>query len=94
MNIESIKLNEAYSCDFILEDMPLDEWNRPGGMFSLADQPIARIGTYMGSGQVTTRDLNQKLVEVIDEKLNKKFVVEFKNISNLRVFEEEEIADV
>tara|TARA_R110002073_G_scaffold64945_1_gene162525 strand:+ start:108 stop:368 length:261 start_codon:yes stop_codon:yes gene_type:complete len=79
MNIENIEIGKTYDCKFTV-NIPLDEWGRPGGMHSLADVPVVRVGDYSGTGLLLARDTARKLVEVRDHKSNTKFVVKFKDI--------------
>ena len=74
---EDIVAGGTYTCNFVLKEMPLDRYGRPGGMYSLADLPIDRFGDYHGNGYIVARDLNTKLFKVHDERLNKTFVVPF-----------------
>ncbi len=82
MNIENIEIGKSYDCEFTV-NIPLDEWGRPGGMHSLADVPVVRVGDYSGTGLLLARDPASKLVEVRDYKSNAKFVVEFKDIAKV-----------
>lgn len=82
-NIEDITSGKSYACKFRLKDIPLDEFGRPGGMMSLADLPISKIGTYEGFGLLLQRDLEQRLVRVGDVDLKKDFIVSFDDIWDL-----------
>ena len=70
IDILDVKVGNRYTCNFTAKKVPIDQFGRPGGTKSLADLPIAR-------------DLKQKLVEVLDDKTNRKFVVEFANLENI-----------
>tara|TARA_B100000963_G_C22586395_1_gene653329 strand:- start:1203 stop:1475 length:273 start_codon:yes stop_codon:yes gene_type:complete len=83
---EEMKIGKEYTCTFTLKNIPLDEYNRPGGMMSLADLPIVKYGNYTSTGTITTRDLHTKLFEVKDSKVSgttKTYVVEFENVENI-----------
>jgi hypothetical protein len=84
---EEIVAGNQYRCDFVVADIPIDQWGRPGGMLSNADVPIARVGEYKSSGYIVARDVNTRLFEVQDYKTEKKFVVEFDNASNIELVE-------
>ena len=86
ITVEKMKPGKGYECTFTVKNIPLDEFGRPGGMYSLADIPIFKIGDYTSTGTIVARDLNKKLVEVEDRKTNslpKTYVVEFKNVENI-----------
>ena len=80
IDILDITPGESYACKFRVRDIPLDEWDRPGGLYSLADVPIKRVGDYEGFGFLKQRDLEQRLVVIVDEKLNRDWVVSFDDI--------------
>ena len=86
MTPETIKPGKGYECTFTVKNIPLDEFGRPGGMMSLADIPIEKIGDYKSTGTIVARDLNKKLLEVEDRKTNslpKTYVVKFENVENI-----------
>jgi len=83
IDILNVKTGNRYTCNFTAKEVPLDKFGRPGGSKSLADLPIARLGDYVSTGELVARDLKQQLVEVLDDKTNKKFVVKFKNLDNI-----------
>ena len=56
-----MKPGKGYECTFTVKNIPLDEFGRPGGMMSLADIPIEKIGDYTSTGTIVARDLNKKL---------------------------------
>jgi len=81
---ETMQIGKEYTCTFTLKNIPLDQFDRPGGMMSLADLPIEKYGDYTSTGNITTRDLHTKLFEVEDSKANgKTYVVEFENVENI-----------
>ena len=83
IDILDVKVGNRYTCNFTAKKVPLDQFGRPGGTKSLADLPIARLGDYVSTGELVARDLKQELVEVLDDKTNRKFVVEFANLENI-----------
>ena len=86
MTPETMKPGKGYECTFTVKNIPLDEFGRPGGMMSLADIPIEKIGDYTSTGTIVARDLNKKLLEVEDRKTNslpKTYVVKFENVENI-----------
>jgi len=74
--IEDIIPGNSYGCMFRVTTM-LDELNRPAG---LSDTPLKGPGKYEGFGILQSRDLDQRLVELYDEKSRKMFVVSFDDI--------------
>jgi len=86
ITVEKMKPGKGYECTFTVKNIPLDEFGRPGGMYSLADIPIFKIGDYTSIGTIVARDLDKKLVEVEDRKTNslpKTYVVQFENVENI-----------
>lgn len=83
IEIADVKAGNRYTCSFTAEEVPLDEFGRPGGTKSLADLPVVRLGEYTGTGELVARDLQQELVEVLDDKTNRKFVVQFANLKDI-----------
>ena len=78
--IENIEVGKSYAAKFKLKNMPMDEYGRLGGPYSLADLPVVKTGTYEGLGVLIQRDSKQKLVKLKDEKSGKEFVVPFSDI--------------
>ena len=86
ITVEKMKPGKGYECTFKVKNIPLDEFGRPGGMMSLADIPIEKIGDYTSTGTIVARDLNKKLLEVEDRKTNslpKTYVVKFSDVENI-----------
>jgi hypothetical protein len=77
IKIEDVKAGESYACKFKVETM-LDDLGRPHP--NLSDRPIKGPGTYEGLGVLTKRDMKTELVELVDEKTKKTFVVPFSDI--------------
>lgn len=76
MDIRDITPGQSYACKFKTEQI-LDTFGRIPG---LDDTPLKGLGMYESWGAITTRDTEKELVEVLDEKSKKKFVVPFKDI--------------
>jgi hypothetical protein len=74
--IEEITPGKSYGCMFKVVTM-LDEFGRPPG---LSDVPLKGPGEYEGFGILQSRDLENRMVELYDEKSRKMFVVSFDNI--------------
>ena len=74
IDITEVEVGKRYNCEFTAQEVPLDEFGRPGGSKSLADLPVVRLGDYASSGE---------LVEVLCDKTNKKFVVRFNDLENI-----------
>ena len=86
ITVETMEPGKGYECTFTVKNIPLDEFGRPGGMMSLADIPIEKIGDYTSTGTIVARDLNKKLLEVEDRKTNslpKTYVVKFADVENI-----------
>jgi hypothetical protein len=81
--IENITPGKSYTCTFTLNNVPLDRFGRPGGMMSLADLPIEKYGNYTSTGTLVARDTASRLVEVLDDNTNKKYVASFDNLDNI-----------
>jgi hypothetical protein len=77
IDIRDITPGESYACKFRVQTM-LDTLGRPAP--NLSDVPLQGIGTYEGFGVLHTRDTDQELVELKDEKSGKMFVVPFDDI--------------
>jgi len=80
---KNIVAGKSYTCTFTVPCIPLDEFGRPGGMLSMADLPIARVDDYTSTRYIVARDLDKELFEVMDERSNRKFVVEFSNTTDI-----------
>jgi hypothetical protein len=80
LTIETIEPGKSYAAKFKIENMPMDEFGRLGGPYSLADLPVVKTGTYEGLGILMQRDSTQKLVKLQDEKSGKEFIVPFSDI--------------
>ena len=83
---ETMEPGKGYECTFTVKNIPLDEFGRPGGMMSLADIPIEKIGDYTSTGTIIARDLKTKLMEVEDSKVDgkpKTYVVKFADVENI-----------
>ena len=86
ITVETMKTGKEYTCTFTLKNIPLDTFGRPGGMMSLADIPVEKIGDYTSTGTIVARDSKMKLLEVEDSKSDgnpKTYVVKFENVENI-----------
>lgn len=76
MKIQDVEPGKSYACKFKVETM-LDTYGRPPG---LSDTPLKGPGLYEGFGVIEIRDSEKEMVQIVDEKSSKKFVVPFKDI--------------
>lgn len=77
IDITEIVPGQSYACKFKVETM-VDTFGRPAP--NLSDTPLAGVKVYEGLGILKQRDLEQRLVVLMDEKSRKDFVVSFDNI--------------
>ena len=77
IDIKDIVPGNSYACKFKVETM-LDTFGRPAP--NLSDTPLKGPGIYEGLGILTQRDMESRLVGLIDEKSKKEFVVSFDDI--------------
>lgn len=82
--IEDVKPGNSYACKFKVKTM-LDTLGRP--VPNLSDTPLKGEGMYEGVGVLSARDMNTRLVRLIDEKTEKEFVVSFDDIWDIDVVE-------
>lgn len=82
--IEDVKPGNSYACKFKVKTM-LDTLGRPAP--NLSDTPVKGEGMYEGVGVLSARDMNTRLVRLIDEKTEKEFVVSFDDIWDIDVVE-------
>lgn len=82
--IEDVKPGNSYACKFKVKTM-LDALGRPAP--NLSDTPLKGEGMYEGVGVLSARDMNTRLVRLIDEKTEKEFVVSFDDIWDIDVVE-------
>lgn len=59
---------------------PVDEWDRLGGLYSLADVPIMNYTELTRDGTITARDKKSELYEVKDDEKGFTVVVDFNNV--------------
>ena len=86
ITVETMKTGKEYTCTFTLKNIPLDTFGRPGGMMSLADIPVEKIGDYTSTGTIVARDSKMKLLEIEDSNSDgnpKNYVVKFENEENI-----------
>jgi len=84
IKIEDVTVGKAYACKFKVETM-LDTLGRPAP--NLSDQPLRGKGMYEGLGILAERDMNTRLVKLVDEKTKKEFVVSFDDIWDIDTVE-------
>jgi hypothetical protein len=77
MDIKEITVGKSYACKFKVETM-LDDFGRPAP--NLSDVPLKGPGMYESIGVIEIRDMEKEMVQVVDEKTSKKFVVPFADI--------------
>lgn len=82
--IEDVKPGNSYACKFKVKTI-LDTLGRPAP--NLSDTPLKGEGMYEGVGVLSARDMNTRLVRLIDEKTEKEFVVSFDDIWDIDVVE-------
>ena len=80
LTIETIEPGKSYAAKFKVDNMPMDEYGRLGGPYSLADLPVVKTGTCEGLGILIQRDSEKKLVKLQDEKSGKEFIVPFEDL--------------
>ena len=68
---------------------PVDSFDRPGGMYSLTDLPVAGFKVLERECEVLTQDSKQKLYEVRDIEKNWTLVVPFEDIGDIEEVENE-----
>ena len=87
MKPQDIRAGGSYACYYTLRNIPLDEYGRPGGLLSMSDLPVKSTGDWEGFGIICTRDTEQELLEVYDEKLKRKFVVAYADVRDIDTVE-------
>jgi len=75
-DIHDIEQGKTYACKFKIEIM-LDTLGRPMG---IDDTPFDAPGLYEGIGVIKIRDIENKQVQIVDEKTGKEFVLSFDDI--------------
>jgi hypothetical protein len=76
MKIQDIEVGKSYACKFRVKTM-LDTFGRVPG---LSDTPLKGVGLYESIGVIEIRDTEKEMVQVVDEKSSKKFVVPYADI--------------
>lgn len=84
IKIEDVTPGNSYACKFKVETM-LDTMGRPAP--NLSDVPVKGVGLYEGLGILAARDMNTRLVKLVDEKTKKEFVVSFDDIWDIDTVE-------
>lgn len=81
---QDIRAGESYACYFTVRDIPLDEYDRPGGLYSLSDLPVKRTGDYEGFGPILKRDTEKRLFECQDTTRTKRtWVVSWDDVRDI-----------
>ena len=62
------------------KEFPVDEFGRPGAMYSLADLPVAGYKVLERIGTLQKRDTEKELYELKDDEKNWKLVVPFADV--------------
>ena len=61
-------------------EFPVDEFGRPGGMYSLADLPVVGYKILERTGKLLKQDSKQELYELKDDEKNWTLVVPFADV--------------
>lgn len=77
IDIVDIVPGNSYACKFKVETM-LDQFDRPAP--NLSDVPLKGPGLYEGFGLLKQRDLDNRLVVVVDQKSGRDFICGFDDI--------------
>ena len=77
MKIQDVQVGKSYACKFKVKTM-LDDLGRPAP--NLSDRPLAGVKMYESIGVIEIRDTEKEMVQVVDEKSSKKFVVPYSDI--------------
>ena len=70
------------ACEYTYK-FPVDEWDRIGGLYSLADVPVVSYKDLTRLGEIVTRDKDQELYEVVDDQEGWTLVVPFSDVKLL-----------
>jgi len=84
IDILDITPGESYACQFRVHTM-LDTLGRPAP--NLSDTPLKGPGEYTGTGVLKQRDVDQRLVVVVDTGTGREFVVSFDDIWDIDTVE-------
>lgn len=77
IKIEDIVPGKSYAAKFKVQTM-CDTFGRPAP--NLSDTPLAGVKEYQGLGILQARDMDQRLVQLKDERSGKEFVVPFDDL--------------
>ena len=80
IDIIDVKAGNRYTCSFTAKKVPLDEFGRPGAMYSLADLPVVGYKVLERTGTLKKRDTEKELYELKDDEKNWKLVVPFADV--------------
>ena len=70
------------ACEYTYK-FPVDEWDRIGRLYSLADVPVVSHKDITRLGEIVTRDKDQELYEVVDDQKGWTIVVPFSDVKPL-----------
>ena len=84
IDVLDITPGESYACKFRVVTM-LDTFDRPAP--NLSDTPLKGPGVYEGVGILKQRDIDQRLVVLVDQNSNREFVVSFDDIWDIDTIE-------
>ena len=62
---QQVKVMQDHPCTFSYK-FPVDEWNRIGGLYSLADVPVVGHKVFERQGKIMSQDSKQGLYEIKD----------------------------
>ena len=74
-----MRIEQDHPCTYTAS-FPVDEWGRLGGLYSLADVPVAKYEDLTREGECVAMDKESQLVEVKDLPKGFTVVVEFDNV--------------
>lgn len=72
--------NYTYSCTYT-KKFPVDRYNRPGGMYSMADLPIQGHKELDREGVILAQDSKQEVYEVQDKEKGWTFYIPFSQVT-------------
>jgi hypothetical protein len=76
---EDIVSGKSYACKYKIKTM-LDQFGRLPG---LSDTPLKGVGTYEGFGIIKVRDIDQRLLKIVDQASGKELVIGFDDVYDI-----------